>query len=52
MSNFNEEVCEYISSPFTENFISCPSGDVVPTSICPSGCAIFWGDLYTCFPGE
>jgi hypothetical protein len=50
MYNFNEEVCDYDSTQVTENFGSCQYGNTISTSICPSGCALFWGVLYTCIP--
>ena len=43
MNSFNDEVCDYISTPAIENFgwyTTCPKGSIrKPTSECPSGCA-------------
>jgi hypothetical protein len=40
MNSFNDEVCEYISTPVTENFRTCSEagGFVVPNNQCSSGC--------------
>ena len=37
MNSFKDEVCEYTSTPVTENFVSCPTG-TSPDNTCPSGC--------------
>ena len=51
MNNFNDEVCDYISTPSIENFgwfAECPFGTFRKYE-CPSGCArrYFWNA-----PGE
>ena len=47
MNSFNEEVCEFNSTPVTENFISCTDG-AIPDNTCPSGCRSVSQD--TCVP--
>ena len=37
MNSFNDEVCEYISKPVTENFKWCGDWGFEDNS-CPSGC--------------
>ena len=37
MNSFNDEFCEYTSTPVTENFFSCPGGSSLDNT-CPSGC--------------
>ena len=40
MNSFNYEVCEYISTPVTENFRTCEQagGWEVESWVCPSEC--------------
>ena len=37
MNSFNDEVCEFNSTPITENFSKCEWW-LVPDDTCPSGC--------------
>ena len=46
MNSFNDEVCEYISTPVTENFVNCGKYRQ-ENALCGTGCSVMWSNVCT-----